>query len=87
LTCLWCDQPFNPGTRGEPKRFCSTRCRQDFHAAARRWAIAAVETGRLTVAELRDAPQKPCAVYTAPSRVIGHPGAEQATSRLSEAVA
>ena len=47
MRCLWCNQPFDPGTRGELKRFCSTRCRTAFHSAARRWVAWAVEAGLL----------------------------------------
>jgi len=55
--CLWCQHAFTPrATGGKAQRFCSPRCRRDFHAA-RAWALAAVNAGTLSVAVLRNKPQ------------------------------
>ena len=55
--CLWCGQPFAVRrSGGSPQRFCGTRCRQAFWSAARRWVMAAVESGLLTADALK-APQ------------------------------
>lgn len=62
--CLWCDTPFTPNGRGAPQRFCTPAHRQEFHSAGRRWAEGAVFSGRLTVAELRSGPAKPCTART-----------------------
>src|SRR5690242_2419814 len=52
--CLWCPAllPEERG-RGSPRRFCSAACRQACHAAARRWAMTEIATGRLTIATIR----------------------------------
>ena len=42
---------------GTRQRFCCARCRQEFHDAARRWAIAEVDAGRLTSEQLAQAPK------------------------------
>lgn len=56
--CLWCSQPFRPRvTGGRPQKFCSPRCRVEFFDAARAWAVAEVEAGRLTAAELARGPK------------------------------
>jgi hypothetical protein len=60
-TCPWCGKPFTPRLRGGSRQtFCGTRCRQGFHAGARRWAERAVECGALTVADLRNADPAAC---------------------------
>jgi hypothetical protein len=52
--CPWCGRSFAAGGRGgRERRFCSTRCRQTFHSAARLWAIALVEGGLLSHDALR----------------------------------
>jgi hypothetical protein len=48
--CLWCGRAFTPRTTGgSPQRFCSTRDRQAFWIAARRWTMRAVEAGLFSV--------------------------------------
>lgn len=69
--CVWCGAAFEPGDRGEPKRFCSARCRAALHGAARRWALAALARGELTVAQLRNAPGEPYTVGLRPSDASG----------------
>jgi hypothetical protein len=65
-TCLWCGEPFPARTSGnQPKQFCSPPCRQAFHTAARRWAIAAVAAGLISVETLKR-PVAPCTAHTAP---------------------
>lgn len=39
-TCAWCDQPFRPGKRGKPQRYCTSLCRHRFETAARRYTLA-----------------------------------------------
>jgi hypothetical protein len=57
--CEWCEQPFRLGVRrGSARRFCSAVCRMAFHAAARRWALAAIERGELRLDQLRMASPK-----------------------------
>jgi hypothetical protein len=56
--CLWCSAPFRPrASGGSRQRFCSGLCRSELHDCARRWAIAEVDAGRLTPAELAKAPK------------------------------
>ena len=52
--CLWCDRAFLARVSGgKPQRFCGDPCRAAFHAAAHRWATAAIAAGRLSVQALR----------------------------------
>ena len=53
-SCYWCDRPFRcRRTGGHAQRFCSPHCRLAFHAAARRWALEAIEAGVLTIDHIR----------------------------------
>ena len=53
--CLWCEGPLPAGRgRGSERRFCCADCRSAFHTAARRWALAEIAAGRLTVARLKE---------------------------------
>src|SRR5436305_8903667 len=45
--CLWCDTAFEPRKAGSPQRFCSSKCRDEFHWAGRRYAERAVLGGLL----------------------------------------
>jgi hypothetical protein len=48
--CLWCNRTFTPRmTGGSAQKFCSTRHRQQFWIAARRWTMRAIEAGLLSV--------------------------------------
>jgi hypothetical protein len=72
---LRCEWPFERRQDGgRRQRFCLSRCRSALHTAARRWAIAALARGELTVADLRNELRKP---YTAS---LGHSGASAADS-------
>ncbi len=52
--CSWCESSFTPRTTGgRAQKFCSAKCREDFHAAGRTWVTAAVAEGHLSVAELK----------------------------------
>ena len=51
--CLWCAAPVTLRRGGSPKKFCSARCRHEFHSCARRWAEAAVAAGALSVDVLK----------------------------------
>ncbi len=63
--CLWCRRGFAPRrTGGSPQRFCSRTCRNNFNTAARRWVRAAVDHGRLSVEDLKKAPEAPAAACT-----------------------
>ena len=73
--CLWCETGFEPRKGGgAPQRFCQPKCRDEFHSAGRRYAEYAVLSGRLAVAELRNASLAPCRVDTAPKRSSEYPG-------------
>jgi hypothetical protein len=52
--CLWCETAFEPRKAGSPQRFCTSKCREEFHSAGRRYAERAVLGGLLTVADLRN---------------------------------
>ena len=52
--CVWCDRPFKMRqSGGHAQRFCSPRCRLAFHAAARCWALDAIEAGVLRVDDIK----------------------------------
>lgn len=65
--CLWCDGDMAKGRRGSPRRFCRLSCRVAFHRAARRWAIAVIDAGLITVADLRMASGKAYTLSIGPS--------------------
>jgi hypothetical protein len=49
LTCQWCGSKFMPRkTGGSDQVFCSKRCREFLHSAARQWAVRAFRQGDLT---------------------------------------
>src|SRR5215813_11019974 len=62
--CLWCAAPVTPRRGGSPKKFCSTRCRHEFHSCARRWAEAAVAAGALSVDVLKNADTAACTLLS-----------------------
>jgi hypothetical protein len=51
--CLWCAAPVTLRRGGSPRKFCSIRCRHEFHSCARRWAEAAIDLGILTIDDIR----------------------------------
>lgn len=52
--CRWCSRPFPPMKRGgNEKIFCKPKCKSDFETAARRYALAMVDAGLLSVSELK----------------------------------
>ena len=55
-TCIWCPRSFRPRTTGGSRqRFCCPRCREGFFAAARAWALLALERGLVTAEVFRAA--------------------------------
>ncbi len=53
-SCPWCDQPFEPKLIGaHRKRFCTTACKDEFHAALRKWAQRAFAEDRVSIGDLR----------------------------------
>jgi hypothetical protein len=54
-TCVWCPKTFRPPTSsGIPKRFCSGRCRLDFHRALSKWAIEALDAKLITIEMIKN---------------------------------
>ncbi len=52
--CTWCGTEFEPRSNGgEPQRFCSTDCRQDFNTACRIWGAQEYEAERVSIFDLR----------------------------------
>jgi hypothetical protein len=52
--CLWCGTPFKSRTVGaHRKRFCSTICKDAYHEALKKWAHRTIESGGVTVADLK----------------------------------
>jgi hypothetical protein len=55
--CAWCGTRFRArATGGREQCFCRPACRRDFHSAARSWALAELQAGRVTVGQLRGGP-------------------------------
>ena len=63
--CLWCDTAFERCQGGSPQRFCTSKCREEFHSAGRRYAEHAVLSGQLTVADLRNGSPEACTLLPA----------------------
>src|SRR6516162_5201823 len=63
--CLWCTAAFTLRRGGSPKKFCSARCRHEFHSRARRWAEAAIAAGILTAADIRNGDPAACTLVLA----------------------
>ncbi len=52
--CEWCDGRFTPKKVGaHRKRFCSPRCKNRYHAAARKWVQKAMAAELLCIADLK----------------------------------
>ena len=61
--CDWCGNPFEPRKFGRhEKRFCSTRCKDQFHTAARRYVDQAISAGAISVDDLKAA-QSSCTTH------------------------
>ena len=65
---LWCGEPYEPGRRGKPQRFCSAPHRRAYDKAVRARVKSALDEGVLTVSDLRNALQKNTAFISAPTR-------------------
>ncbi len=64
--CPWCGLQFVGVTVGaHRKRFCSARCKNRFHTAARRWVERALADGDLSPADL-GAPSASCTTRNEP---------------------
>jgi hypothetical protein len=67
-SCSWCDRPFQlRQSGGHAQRFCSPHCRLAFHAAARRWALEAIEAGVLSIGDIKKGVQPTCTLPRMPS--------------------
>src|SRR5438270_13428915 len=66
--CLWCDTAFEPRKAGSPQRFCSSKCRDEFHSAGCRYAERAILGGLLTVADVRNGSPEACTLLPAQER-------------------
>ena len=54
VACPWCGTPFRPGVVGaHRKRFCSSGCKDAYHAALRKWAQRELDQDRVTFADLK----------------------------------
>ena len=52
VRCPWCTRLFRPRRGGHAQRYCRTSCRRAFHGAARAWALNAIASGALTLADI-----------------------------------
>ena len=64
IHCRWCGRACRPRRGGSPRVFCTSGCRNAFHAAARRWAERAIAAGMLTIAELRNGDPAACTLLS-----------------------
>ena len=83
--CLWCDTAFEPRKAGSPQRFCSSKCRDEFHSAGRRYAERAVLGGLLTVADLRNGLPEACTLLPAQEHRSDYPDTGSDENALSNA--
>ena len=83
--CLWCDTAFEPRKAGSPQRFCTSKCREEFHSVGRRYAERAVLGGLLTVADLRNGPPEACMLLPAQERRSDYPDIAWDENALSAA--
>src|SRR2546423_6939265 len=81
--CLWCDTAFEPRKAGSPQRFCTSKCREEFHSAGRRYAERAVLGGLLTAADLRNGSPEACMLLPAQEHRSDYPGTEGRTKSCS----
>src|SRR2546430_16756349 len=83
--CLWCETAFEPRKAGSPQRFCSSKCRDEFHSAGRRYAERAVLGGLLTVAGLRNGLPEACTLLPAQEHRSDYPDTGSDENALSAA--
>jgi hypothetical protein len=81
--CLWCDTAFEPRKAGSPQRFCSSKCRDEFHSAGRRYAERAVLGGLLTVADLLNGSPEACTLLPAQEHRSDYPDTGSDENALS----
>ena len=54
--CAWCEGTFTPKKVGaHQKRFCSVRCKNCYHAAARKWVQKAIGVRLISIVDLKAA--------------------------------
>ncbi len=54
--CPWCAAPFTAKKVGaHQKKFCSPRCKNRYHAAARKWVQKAIGVGLISIVDLKAA--------------------------------
>src|SRR5262249_17000825 len=58
--CEWCEPPFRARRGGSPQRFCVPSIRQAFWSGLRRFGEQALESGILTIADLRTGSARAC---------------------------
>ena len=64
--CFWCTKAFpKRQTGGHRKIFCSASCKQRYHTALRRWAQSAIDSGRISIMDLKSATSS-CTTEEAP---------------------
>lgn len=52
--CPWCGRKFAPRRGGKAQKFCSPQCKAALHRAARLWALAELDAGRLAITQLKE---------------------------------
>jgi hypothetical protein len=83
--CPWCGRTYRPRrTGGQAQRFCGTSCRRALHSAARTWALDAIASSVLTIADIRSVARATCALPTGVDS--GQPAPRQAGDRARSPV-
>ena len=55
VRCPWCDRPFRVRqSGGRAQLYCRLPCRRAYHAAVRQWALDAIDSGALTISDIRN---------------------------------
>ena len=64
IPCRWCGRACRPPRGGSPRLFSTSACRTAFLTAARRWAERAIDSGALTIADLRNGDPAACTLLS-----------------------
>lgn len=55
LVCPWDRKSFVARGSGKPQKFCREECRRDFHAAQRAYSQQRLDSGAITIEDLKAA--------------------------------
>ena len=87
-SCSWCGRPFTPRrTGGHDQHFCRPACRRALHAEARRWVLAELAAGRLSLSTIKKGLPATRALDTAAGKPVSVPETGPSSCTAPEALA